>query len=212
MSGQVWQKSPMNEWFIQKWRVKDLRLNRIITFREGRESSYFTSWNRWPSLDVPRFPASLLGRCWRWGALSNGGSLSEVLTWIKERGRDHWWKSPTFVDFRQADTENFGQGFHSVYRRKFSWGWDFRILDLRLGPIATLEGYTVGWKSMPDFRFLQKRGNSVWKFDSVTFECLIDLIEGFYLLLHTVIHRVFGDCPSMREPSEPARRRRRRAA
>ena len=58
---QVWQKSPLNKWFIQKWRVKDLKLNRLITYREGRESSYFTSWNRRPSLDVPRFPASPLG-------------------------------------------------------------------------------------------------------------------------------------------------------
>ena len=35
----------------------------------------------------------------RWGALSNGGSLSEVLTVIKERGRDHWPKKPYFRRF-----------------------------------------------------------------------------------------------------------------
>ena len=96
---QVWQKSPMNEWFIQKWRLKDLRLNRLITCREGRESLYLTSWNRRPSLDVPRIPASPLGYCWRWGALSNGGSLSEVLTGVKERGRDQLPKKPYFCRF-----------------------------------------------------------------------------------------------------------------
>ena len=109
-----------------------------------------------------------------------------------ERERSFAEKSPTFVDFRQADTENFGQGFHSVHRRKCVWGWDPRTLDLRLGPIATLEGCTVGWKSMPDFQFLRKRGKSLSKFDSVTFECLLNLKAPFYLILHTLIHWGFG--------------------
>ena len=101
-------------------------------------------------------------------------------------------KSPTFVDSRQADRENFGQNFQTVLQRWISSGRDPCKLDLRLGPIATLEGCTVGWKSMPDFRFSQKRGKSVWKFDSITFECLIDLKAPFYLFLHTVIHKFFG--------------------
>ena len=113
MSGQVWQKSPMNEWFIQKWRVKDLRLNRLITYIEGRESSYFTSLNRRPSLEVPRFLASPLGHCWRRGALSNGGSLSEVLTGIKERGRDHWPKKPYFRRFSASWHRKLWPGFAS---------------------------------------------------------------------------------------------------
>ena len=108
---QVWPKLPMIEWFIQKWRVKDLRLNRLITYWEGRESSYFTSWNRRPSLDMPRFPASSLGHCWRWGGLSNGGSLSKVLTGVKERGRDHWPKKPYFRRFSASWHRKLWPGF-----------------------------------------------------------------------------------------------------
>ena len=112
----------MNEWFIQKWRVKDLRLNRLIKYREGRESSYFTSWNRRPSLDVPRFPASSLGHCWRWGALYNGGSLSEVLSGVKERGKDHWPKKPYFRRFSASWHRKLWPGFPFCSSEKMCLG------------------------------------------------------------------------------------------
>ena len=182
----------MNEWFIQKWRVKDLRLNRLITYREGRESSYFTSWNRQPSLDVPKFPASPLGHCWRWSALSNGGSLSEVLTGVKERGRDHQPKKPYFRRNSASWPSKFWPGF----------------------PICSSEIMFLG--SRPSFTWSETRSQChigrmhsrikihAWLSVFAKVRKIIDLIEGLYLFLHTVIHRGFGYWqPRPREP--PAR-------
>ena len=149
----------MNEWFIQKWRVKDLRLNRLITYKEGRESSHSTSWNRRPSLDIPRFPASSLGHYWRRGALSNGGSLSEVLTGVKERGTDHWPKKPYFRRFSASWLRKFGQGLQASTRRRTSLYRDPSKLQLWVMRFFMVERCMVGWKSMPDYRFSRKREN-----------------------------------------------------
>ena len=66
-------------------------------------------------------------------------------------------KSPTFVDFRQADPENFGQGFQSLLRRKFFRGQDRRILVQSLGPIANSELSLVYGISKADIRVSRKR-------------------------------------------------------
>ena len=93
---------------VRNW---DLNLNRLIKYREGRESSYFTSWNRRPSLHLPSFPASPLALCWRWCALSNGVCLSNKLFGVKERGRDHWPKKPCFRRFSASWPRKLSPGF-----------------------------------------------------------------------------------------------------
>ena len=103
-------------------------------------------------------------------------------------------KSPTFVDFRQADTENFGQGLRSVHLPWIFRPLYTRTLAVQSGPISTLEKCMVGWNSMPYFWFSWKRAISLSKFDSVTFKCLLNLKAPFYIILQTVIYRGFGEC------------------
>ena len=101
-------------------------------------------------------------------------------------------KSPTFVDFQQADSENFGQGLRSVLRKHRHLGYAYP--DTCCAPQRNANtGATSGLQHLHDeFRVLRKREKSVCKFDSVTFECQFNLIEPFYLIKITVIHRGFG--------------------
>ena len=181
----------MNEWFIQKWRVKDLRINRLITYREGRESSYFTSWNRRPSLDVPRFPASPLGLCWRWGALSNGVCLSNELSGVKERGRNHWPKKSYF------------RRFPSRRHRKLWPG--IMICSFTLNIQTFVHSYTCCaiWSHINTGKMRRMKIHALLlvfaKDSKITFKVWFGYVWmsikfkiPFYLILHTVIHRGLG--------------------
>ena len=118
---------------VRNW---DLNLNRLIKYREGRESSYFTFWNRWPSLHLPSFPASPLALCWRWGALSNGVCLSNELSGVKERGRDHWPKKPYF------------RRFSASWPRKLSPGFQICSLGLNFLALGLLHTCSANWSHL----------------------------------------------------------------
>ena len=147
----------MNEWFIQKWRVNDLRLNRLITYREGRKSLYFTSRNRDdPVLTCRDSLRVLLYIVGAEALYPMVGLCQRCSLGLRREGGIIGRKTPTFVDFRQADTENFGQGFQTVLRRKCSRAQDRHTLVQSLGPIATLELSPVYGFSWADLRESRK--------------------------------------------------------
>ena len=83
-----------------KVRIYELKLNRLIKSHLSQNRSKSRSRNRWLSLHSPRRPGSLLAKCRRWWALSNGASSPQRKNRGQEIKINHWPKKPYFWPFQ----------------------------------------------------------------------------------------------------------------